>query len=64
MMCEVVRVGVRAKIGADKKLTLFVVPHICDALTAQLTKGIVQVVTNPEDEGNLHYLPQSRSNPQ
>ena len=35
MVCEVVRVGVRAKIGADKELTLFVVPHICDALTAQ-----------------------------
>ena len=34
-MCEIVRVGVRSKFGPDKELTLFVVPHICDALTAQ-----------------------------
>ena len=35
MLCEVVRVGVKAKLGPDKRLALFVVPHICDALTAQ-----------------------------
>lgn len=34
-MCEVERVGVRSKFGPNKELTLFVVPYICDALTAQ-----------------------------
>lgn len=32
---EIVRVGVRSKFGPDRELVLFVVPHICDALTAQ-----------------------------
>ena len=35
MLCEVVRVGVKSKLGPDKRLALFVVPHICDALTTQ-----------------------------
>lgn len=35
VLCEVVRVGVKSKLGPDKSLALFVVPHICDALTTQ-----------------------------
>jgi hypothetical protein len=35
MLCEVVRTGVKSKLGPDKRMALFVVPHICDALTVQ-----------------------------
>ena len=35
MVRDVVRVGMKSKFGPDRELTLFVIPHICDALTAQ-----------------------------
>ena len=34
-LCEVVRVSVRTRAGEDKNIDPFVVPHICEALTAQ-----------------------------
>ena len=34
-LCEVIRVSVRTRAGEDKNIDLFVVPHICEAFTAQ-----------------------------
>ena len=34
-LCEVVQVSVKTRDGGDKKIDLFVVPHICEPLTTQ-----------------------------
>ena len=41
-MYETVDIGGRSKLGPDRELTLFGVPHICDALTAQLISVCAQ----------------------